>query len=178
MRMHATLAILAMPAFLAAGQPLEAQSTPVASVELIDVSGTGVGEAQLRQTPRSGVLLTIEVTGLSPGAHALHVHETGRCDTPSFDSAGGHYAPAGRAHGALHPDGKHAGDLMNLQVAEDGTVRADRLLRDVTLRPGLANTLLDRDGSALVIHGGSDDYDSQPSGDAGDRVVCGVIRDR
>lgn len=158
----------------AAGAPTP--TLPTASATLIDASGVEVGTAELVQTPNHGVLIRLAVDGLEPGEHAFHIHETGRCVTPDFGSAGGHFAPHGRSHGALHHDGMHGGDMPNVHVPASGSVRAERLAEHVSLVPGHAGFLLDDDGSALVIHAGADDYRSQPSGDAGARVACGVIR--
>lgn len=143
---------------------------------LIDAAGDSVGSVRLTETPHYGVHFEVRVSGLSPGEHALHVHETGACEAPGFQSAGGHYAPRGHAHGILHHEGKHAGDLLNLHVPSDGSATSERLAPDLTLAQGAASSLFDEDGSALVIHQGADDYRSQPSGAAGDRVACGVVR--
>lgn len=148
----------------------------VASATLIDANGVEVGTAELAQTPANGVLIRLDVRGLEPGEHAFHIHETGQCTTPGFTSAGGHFAPRDHAHGMLHQSGMHGGDMPNLHVPADGSVQAHRLAEHVSLVPGEAGFLLDGDGAALVIHAGADDYRSQPAGDAGARVACGVIR--
>ncbi len=149
---------------------------PDAVAVLMDPAGDSAGVAELIETPRNGVLLRVRAEGLRVGAHALHIHETGACDAPTFESAGGHFAPRERSHGALHPEGMHAGDLPNLVASEQGPVRAERFAPDVTLAEGEPGSLFDEDGSAVVIHQGPDDYVSQPSGDAGDRLLCGVVR--
>lgn len=147
-----------------------------AHAEMIGPDGSVVGRVELRETPNYGVLLHVRLEGIEPGEHAIHIHETGRCETPDFDSAGGHYAPRGRMHGLLHPHGKHAGDLANLHVPSDGTLETQRLAHEVTLVQGATATLLDDDGSAIVVHAAADDYESQPSGAGGAKVACGVIR--
>lgn len=152
------------------------EAGPVASATLIDPNGVEVGTAEMVQTPANGVLIRLDVSGLEPGEHAFHIHETGECTTPEFTSAGGHFAPRDRAHGMLHEGGMHGGDMPNLHVPTDGSAQAHRLAEHVSLVPGETGFLLDSDGSALVIHAGADDYRSQPSGDAGARVACGVIR--
>lgn len=144
-----------------------------ARADVRDPDGNPVGQVELRDRD-GGVWLSGSLTGLSPGEHGFHIHETGLCEPPSFESAGGHFAPAGRQHGFEHPEGPHAGDLRNLDVAQDSTVVVSATDSLVTLREG-ANALLDDDGSALVIHSGPDDYRSQPSGASGDRIACGVI---
>jgi superoxide dismutase, Cu-Zn family len=160
---------------LMAATGLAAQGTPGARADLVDRQGAPAGVVELIETPAQGVILRIDARGLEPGSRAIHIHETGRCDPPDFESAGGHFNPATRAHGALHPEGMHAGDLLNLQVGADGRVTTERLARGVTLRAGAPNSLLGGDGTAIVIHVAADDYVSQPTGDAGDRVACGVI---
>ncbi len=146
----------------------------VLNVSVIDAQGQAIGTAALRDTS-GGVLIDLDVKGLSEGEKAFHIHETGKC-TPAdkFASAGGHFAPAKNAHGLLVAEGPHAGDMPNLFVKQDGTVRAQVLNSAVTLGKGDA-TLADADGSALVIHAGPDDYKSQPAGDAGGRIACAVI---
>lgn len=153
-----------------------AAQLPTATAVLIDTEGRQIGTVRLEETPIKGVLLRIDVTGLSTGEHGIHIHETGRCDAPSFESAGGHFDPWGHAHGAESPNGMHAGDLINLRVPGQGRIEAERLAENVTLAEGLLNSLLDEDGSAVVIHAGADDYVSQPSGSSGSPVACGVIR--
>lgn len=149
---------------------------PTATATLIDPDGNEVGHAELVQTLNRGVLIRIAVEGLEPGVHGFHIHETGQCDTPDFGGAGGHYAPTGHAHGILHEDGSHAGDLLNLAVPQSGRLEAERLAADVVLHPGAEASLMDDDGSALVIHANADDYASQPSGGGGPKIACGVIR--
>lgn len=157
------------------GQPV-GPAEAMARATLVDASGAEMGHVVLRQTPDSGVLLDIRVRGLEPGTHAVHIHETGSCEAPDFTSAGGHYAPRRHAHGALHPRGMHAGDMLNLHVPAGGEVRSERIAKDVSLLEDAPGTLFDDDGSAIIVHAGADDYHSQPSGDAGPRVLCGVIR--
>lgn len=143
-------------------------------VPFINAEGRQVGTATLVQTP-TGVLLAVDVAGLPPGAHALHFHQTGRCDgATGFESAGGHYALRGERHGFEVAGGAHAGDMPNQFVPASGRLVAQVFNPNVSLRSGAA-ALKDRDGSALIIHAGADDYQSQPSGDAGGRLACAVI---
>jgi len=145
----------------------------MASAALADASGRGVGEARFQETPH-GVLLTLELRNATPGVHGLHIHQVGRCDAPMFESAGAHFNPDRRAHGFLNPEGPHAGDLPNLFVPASTELSVDYLIPNVTLENG-PRSLIDADGSALMMHEGKDDYRTDPAGDAGDRLACGVI---
>ncbi len=117
----------------------------------------------------------MEVNGLTPGEHGIHIHENGLCDTPDFKTAGAHFNPTQKSHGLTHEQGAHAGDLPNLKASAKGRGRLNFVATGATLEP--SNTsLLKEGGTALVIHAKADDGKTQPSGDSGDRVVCGVIR--
>jgi len=118
-------------------------------------------------------LIRLDLTGISPGEHAFHVHAIGKCDPPDFKSAGAHFNPDETKHGLMNPEGPHAGDMPNLHVPESGKLSIEVLNPLVTLRQDRA--LLDEDGSALVIHAGADDYTTDPAGNAGDRIACGVV---
>jgi Cu-Zn family superoxide dismutase len=127
-----------------------------ASASLTDTQGRNVGEARFQQTPH-GVLVKLELRNATPGVHALHIHEVGRCEAPSFESAGDHFAHSARQHGFLNANGPHAGDLPNIEVPTSMQIMVVHLVSDVTLEPG-ARSLLDSNGSSLVIHSGKDDY--------------------
>ena len=146
-----------------------------ARAELKDASGTRVGEASLQDTP-DGVKVLATFSDLPPGEHAFHVHAIGRCEAP-FESAGGHFNPTQRQHGRDNPQGAHAGDMPNIQVVERKTGSIDVVLKNVTLETG-ANRLLDSDGASLVVHERPDDYTTDPAGNAGARIACGVITPR
>lgn len=147
-------------------------NVPAARAELHDLDGRSIGTATFTQAPY-GVLITAELTGLPPGVHAMHIHEIGRCEPP-FTSAGGHYNPAFRQHGVKNRAGYHAGDLPNFTAPASGTVRVDVITHDVTLGAG-PNSLFTPQGTSLMIHSGADDYMSDPGGNAGTRIACGVI---
>jgi Cu-Zn family superoxide dismutase len=164
---------MALLAICLVAGPLSAQSQQV-STTFVNADGKPIGTAMLRQTP-SGVLIDINVSGLPPGAHAFHIHKSGKCDAPDFKSAGDHYNPTGAKHGFAAGREHHAGDMPNQFVQGDGVLQAQVLNPQVTLNPGKA-TLFDGDGSALIIHVGADDYASQPAGEAGNRLACAVIR--
>ena len=135
-------------------------------------SGAEVGNATLTQMP-NGVLVRVNLTKATPGGHAFHIHETGRCESP-FESAGGHFNPAGTRHGFADPAGPHAGDLPNIEVPKRGALTFEFLANAVSLTDG-PSSLQDDDGSALVMHAGPDDYRTDPAGGAGDRIACGVV---
>ncbi|GGJ82462.1 hypothetical protein GCM10007063_01230 [Lentibacillus kapialis] len=123
----------------------------------------------------TGVKITLEASELPSGTHGFHIHENGICGAPDFQSAGGHFNPTDAKHGFEHPKGPHAGDLQNIKVNQSGNVFADAAANMVTLEKGKNNSLLKEGGTALIIHSGADDYKSQTSGDAGERIACGVI---
>lgn len=151
-------------------------STEAVHVELINTAGEKVGIAQL--TPvvdGGGVNINLEAWDLSPGIHGFHIHEKGVCEEPDFETAGGHFNPENREHGFDNPEGPHAGDLPNIEVDEDGKVEDDIVTELVTLQKGQENSIIREGGTSLMIHADPDDYVSQPAGDAGDRVACGVI---
>ncbi len=149
------------------------QTNNEASAELKDKDGKTVGMATFRDVG-SGVLVSVEVKGISPGLHAIHVHAVGKCEGPAFTSAGGHFNPEQKKHGLKNPEGSHAGDMPNMYVARNGVGRFEVLNDRITLQPG-ERSVFDSDGSALVIHAGIDDDMTDPAGNAGDRIACGVI---
>lgn len=150
----------------------QAQS-PTAKASLKDAAGKDVGSVQLIQTPH-GVLLRMSLKGAVPGEHAFHIHAVGKCEAP-FTSAGGHFNPASKKHGMEATEGAHAGDMPNLHVPASGELTIEIANNMVSLVKGQPNSLFDADGSALIIHAGVDDYKTDPTGNAGDRIACGVI---
>ncbi len=153
-----------------ASSPASAQT---AKAELRNAQGDSVGNATLTEGPQ-GVRLTVEVSKLPPGRHGFHLHTVGKCDPPAFTSAGGHFNPEGKQHGWMNPAGAHAGDLPNLVVGPDGSARLEVYAPHVTLAAG-AQSLFHPGGTALVIHAGPDDEATDPAGNSGDRIACGVI---
>lgn len=145
----------------------EAAETATASLQKAD--GTPAGSAIATVTPE-GLSVAVSVTGITAGNHGVHVHMTGKCEGPKFETAGSHWNPANAKHGLENPDGAHAGDMPNLTVADDGTGTLTFVLKSGTMAQ-----LLDADGSAFVVHAGPDDQKTDPTGNSGDRVACGVF---
>jgi Cu-Zn family superoxide dismutase len=143
-----------------------------AQAVLKDKDGKEVGKAELTDTP-TGVLMRLTLDGVPLGDHAFHVHAVGKCEPPDFKSAGPHFNPDETKHGLMNAEGPHAGDMPNLHVPDTGKLTVEVLDEMVTLDAEPA--LLDQDGSALVIHTGADDYQTDPAGNAGDRIACGVV---
>jgi len=144
-----------------------------AEAVLRDASGAVRGDAMLIQLDQ-GIRLVLHVEGMTPGVKAAHIHMTGRCDAPGFASAGGHWNPRGREHGRDNPAGQHMGDMPNLIVGQNGTGLLEVIITGGRIGNGTA-ALLDEDGAALIIHAGPDDYRSDPAGDTGPRIACGII---
>ncbi len=147
--------------------------SPQATAELKNASGEGVGTASFWEDA-SGVRIVTQVRGISPGRHGIHIHAVGKCDPPDFTTAGGHYNPGGKKHGLKSLVGSHAGDLPNLDVGTDRTGRLEYVTKLVTLGPG-PTSLFDADGSALLIHANPDDEMTDPTGNSGGRIACGVL---
>ena len=156
----------------------EAQEDPdlygkTAQVHFQNLESQPIGETVLRETPH-GILVTVALRDLPPGEHGFHVHETGTC-VPPFESAGDHFNPTGKQHGYAAEQGPHVGDLPNLMVPESGKVDIQVFMPGATLSETGDTTLLDADGSALVIHSGPDDHRTNPAGDSGQRIACGIV---
>lgn len=171
-RFFATLAALSLASAAVAQTEQTAQNGALLSASFVDGDGQPTGSASLGQT-NSGVLIEIEVQGLPANSWvAFHIHENGTCDhADGFQSAGGHFDPAGAEHGFMPEGGPHAGDMPNQYVPESGVLRAQTLNTFVSLEDGDT----DIRGRTLIIHAGTDDYQSQPSGDAGNRIACAAI---
>jgi Cu-Zn family superoxide dismutase len=144
-----------------------------ATATINDGANTTIGTATFADTP-AGLLVSISVSGLGIGAHGVHIHAIGSCVTPGFASAGAHFNPDGREHGFLNSDGHHAGDMPNVMMPPAGVHRVQFILDGVKLsgRGGL----MDDDGAAIVFHGSEDDLATDPAGNSGGRIACGVIK--
>lgn len=162
----ATLAVVAIPL---AAQPVE--------VRIIDRNGKNIGSAKITQAQStqesSGVRIQMEVSGLSPGKHGLHIHSSGACEPPAFKSAGSHFSPRNHKHGFLDSEGPHEGDLPMLDVNSDGMVTGYDF---TTTRVSLSrDSLQQSEGTSLIIHDKPDDYLTGTGGGTGDRIACGII---
>lgn len=167
----AALAFLFSAAGVASAREASAADVATkATAAMKDAEGNSVGTVAFEQGAQ-GTVVHARLTDLPPGAHALHVHETGKCEAPAFTSAGGHYNPSDQAHGFFADEGYHAGDLPNFHVPDSGTVEIEFFSEQLKLD----DNVFDSDGSSVVIHAGMDDYRTDPAGDAGGRVACGVI---
>lgn len=165
--------IVVLSSLLAGCAGMQPAGDNVATADLRNASGASVGTASL--TPVGNVVrIVLEAKGLPPGLHGVHIHAVGKCDPPDFTSAGPHFNPTSKQHGALNPQGSHAGDLPNLNVGPDGSGRFETATEQVTLSSG-ATSLWDADGSSLVVHAAPDDFKTDPTGNSGARIACGVI---
>jgi Cu-Zn family superoxide dismutase len=155
--------------------PSTGQSGGTGTAALKDAGGKDLGGLTLRDSSGS-IAVAGQLSGLPRGQHGIHLHTVGRCEGPAFESAGDHWNPTGREHGTQNPNGPHLGDLPNITVGQDGSARIEATTPGGTLQG--ANPLLDRDGAAVVVHAKRDDYKSQPSGNSGGRIACGVVEGR
>jgi superoxide dismutase, Cu-Zn family len=142
-----------------------------AEAVIINTNGLPVGKAKVVKG-KNGLKVALAVRGLSRGEHGVHLHTTGKCEGPNFGSAGGHWNPGNRMHGLSNPDGSHAGDLPNLLVAKNGRGKLS-----FEIEGGSFRSLIDDDGAAIIIHANSDDQRTDPNGNSGDRVACGILRE-
>jgi superoxide dismutase, Cu-Zn family len=163
--------ILGFAILFAAALPAAAQS---AHADIVNASGQKIGEAKFKQT-KEGVSVSVSVSQTPPGTHGIHIHAAGQCTGPDFKTAGGHFNPDNKKHGAKNPDGAHNGDLPNITADAEGKAKATFVDSHVTLGDG-PNSLFPTGGTSIVIHAQPDDEMTDPSGNSGGRIACGVIQ--
>ncbi|WP_037464314.1 superoxide dismutase family protein [Shimazuella kribbensis] len=146
-----------------------------ATATLIDSKGMNVGTVKTTEN-QDGVQVKVQAQNLPAGLHAFHIHQVGKCSAPDFKSAGPHFNPAGKQHGHLNPQGNHLGDLGNITVQSNGTFTMTKKVEGVTLESGKKNSLFQAGGTAFVIHEKPDDEKTDPTGGAGSRIACGVVK--
>jgi Cu-Zn family superoxide dismutase len=169
-----TTKIFLLAVLLAAFSLSSVAKTAKTKVELKDAKGDSVGTATITAA-NPGVQMELNLMNLAPGEHALHFHQNATCEAPDFKSAGPHFNPDGKKHGLENPDGHHAGDMKNFTVGQDGKAKFKTTNKDVTLGSD-PHSLFTNGGTALVIHAKPDDLKTDPAGNAGDRIACGVIK--
>ena len=150
---------------------MDANANYPARAVLGAADGAPRGRALLREASDGSLVVRVEAEGLPPGPHGVHLHTVGRCDAPDFQTAGAHWNPTNRQHGRDNPQGAHQGDLPNLDIGSDGRGTLDFSVSGATL-----NQLLDADGAAVVVHADADDYRTDPSGNSGGRIACGIVQ--
>jgi Cu-Zn family superoxide dismutase len=166
--------LFCVAALLCAAEPTLAAQKAHAVAHMKALDGSAVGTIDFAQS-NHGTLITFDLHGLSPGAHAVHIHTSGNCDAKvKFTSAGPHFSPDPKMHGFMVKGGPHPGDLPNQWAAADGTLHASTTTNSFSLGNS-KKSIFDRDGAAIIVHAKGDDYTSQPAGNSGDRIACGVI---
>ena len=173
MRRFAPTVILPTLAFVASCAMLQ-KTQPVAEARVANASGAPLGVLQFIPTS-AGVRITGELKSLPAGTHGIHIHAVGKCDAPAFTTAGAHFNPANTKHGLKNAAGPHAGDMENITAASDGEADVDLTTTRITLDAATGTGIFDADGGAIVVHATTDDQTTDPSGNSGARIACGVI---
>jgi superoxide dismutase, Cu-Zn family len=168
------LIVMALGTFMSGCASARVESPSAAQAVLKDRDGLQVAAATFTEGS-AGVRIQVTASGLRPGAKGVHIHTVGKCEPPEFTSAGAHFNPIGKKHGRQNPEGAHAGDLPNLVVSDTGSASFDVTTKAVTLQSGLPTSLFGPTGASLVIHAQQDDEKTDPTGNSGGRIACGVI---
>ena len=171
---YSRLVLVLLPALLCSSAAFGQGAPKSAHADIVNAQGQKIGTAKILPA-KKGVKIEVSVSQLPPGNHGIHIHAVGKCEGPAFTTAGGHLNPDTKKHGKDNPEGPHAGDLLMIDVKADGTAKATLLDTMVTLDDG-ANSLFHDGGTAIVIHEKEDDYKTDPTGNSGGRIACGVIQ--
>jgi Cu-Zn family superoxide dismutase len=166
--------LILVPALLCATAVLGQGAPKVAHADIVNAQGQKIGTARI-VAAKQGIKIEVKVSQLTPGMHGIHIHNVGKCEGPDFTSAGPHLNPDMKKHGKDNPEGPHAGDLLNIDVKADGTAKATLLDTMATLGDDSGSIFHDG-GTAIVIHAKEDDYKTDPAGNSGPRIACGVIQ--
>ena len=171
---YSKLVLVFLPALLWSSLAFGQRSAKSAQADIVNGQVQNIGTAKILPA-KKGVKIEVNVSQLPPGKHGIHIHAVGKCEGPAFTTAGGHLNPDAKKHGKENPEGPHVGDLLNLEVKADGTAKTTLLDTMVTLGDG-PNSVFHEGGTAIVIHEKEDDYKTDPAGNSGARIACGVIQ--
>ena len=171
---YSKLVLVFLPALLWSSLAFGQRSAKSAQADIVNGQVQNIGTAKILPA-KKGVKIEVNVSQLPPGKHGIHIHAVGKCEGPAFTTAGGHLNPDAKKHGKENPEGPHVGDLLNLEVKANGTAKTTLLDTMVTLGDG-PNSVFHEGGTAIVIHEKEDDYKTDPAGNSGARIACGVIQ--